>query len=355
MIYTQRTRLLDEELNENKDVITSQSENGSRPDKNVKISMLMSDGVDCYPDVTYAQVDKTLPYKLYPDVNLVQIENIETKSNAHITNQKLRTTQIKNRPVSTNLTSSYSDIRDAQSQYIKYDLGIESESIRCGDGPNMSIRQSPSSYMSPDMDVNDSVMFRRQQLTRVAQWIQNNQVMDGNAYNSSTEALSIDSGYKTKVTNSGNSALLDRETNSQRSISNNNEHADGHGGGHGGGHDGSDRNYMNHEQQDVASFSDEDLKLVSRSNNYAQTNLNNNIENTDNAHNTNKSSAQVDLAQMEYNVKQFLLKQNEWAGDQSQAGPNINATNKLMNCLPDVDVAPSSVSNRKLHRTETNL
>lgn len=383
ILYTQRSRLLDEELDEDKEVITSQSESGIQQENNIKISMLMSDGVECSTDVTYAQVNKitttstamaamatamtaatatatALENKGYADVSADYHNSLDTKSIGHHVlahTAQMRTSQINHQSSNqSNLTSSYSDIREPQGQLDKYEsvsnrYGIETDE-------HLSQGQSPS-FMSPDFDMNDTVTLRRQQLSRVAQWIQNNQVMDNATFNSSTEALSIDSGYKTKVTNSGNSALIDRDTtNSQRSVNNNisiSNDAIMIMPIKSGNIFSCERDQQN-QQGKVTLF---DVKNISSTsalfrNQYAQSNLNNNVADDDD--DRSSSSAQVDLAQMEYNVKQFLLKQNEWASSHQLADTNVTATNSLLNCLSDNDVsAASRATKRKTHRTETNL
>lgn len=330
ILYTQRCRFLDEELNEDKDIITSQSESGVQQEKKLKISMLMTDGVDCKADVAYAQILKPTTVNSYVGSTLCNSVGIDTQMNLHTGNQ-LDSNQLKDRHDCTNFTNPYADIRDSQNQYNKYDLELESVSNRCGNRTDLSQCQS-SNFMPSEVEINDNATFRRQQLTRVAQWIQNNQVMDNGALNSSTEALSIDSGYKTKLTNSGNSAIIDRESSSQKSTS---IHF-------------SSNIHVHSDQLDVSLIDNDETKLDIR--NYcAQSNMNNNIDGTD------KALAQVDLAQMEYNVKQFLLKQNEWANSHQNLNQNINTTNSLMNCLTDNDQSPTRRRNRNIHRTETNL
>lgn len=336
ILYTQRCRFLDEELNEDKDIITSQSESGIQQEKQLKISMLMSDGVECKADVAYAQIHKPTTSKSFMDTALCNNVDMELQTNVHVA--QMRPNQIQIRSGCTDFTSSYTDIRDTQNPYNKYDLGLESVSNRCGDQTDLSQCQSPN-FMATDIEINDNATFRRQQLTRVAQWIQNNQVMDNGALNSSTEALSIDSGYKTKLTNSGNSAIIDRETSSQKSANNNITTEDSI----------NFSSNIHQDQTEVSLISDDQLKLDSR--NYcAQSNMNNNVLVDD----TDKALAQ-DLAQMEYNVKQFLLKQNEWANHRC-LNQNITTANSLMT---DTDLSPATTTtttrNRKTHRTETNL
>lgn len=345
VLYTQRSRLLDEELEGDKDVIASQSENGVRADQSVKISMLMSDGVECNTDVMYAQVQKaagvTNTSTLDGYLDITNECNLSAKSNT-----MARTNQVaKNRSSNMHL-GSYADIREAEgaARCDKY----ESESNICDGTGDLSQCRSPCIMTA---DINDSATFRRHQLTRVAQWIENNQVMDNTAaFSSSNEALSIDSGYKTKVTNSGNGAYIDRKTNSQ-SLNNN--------------------VVTNSGEQEETMFDVSDVKIFAR-NNYAQSNINNNdcgsidvgsgsvdkiVDEDDDENKDDGSGAHVDLAQMEYNVKQFLLKQNEWARHRYSSTESHHSS-RISNNMIDhsSEDAPSTrITTPKTHRTETNL
>lgn len=187
-----------------------------------------------------------------------------------------------------------------------------------------------TSSISSDVDLQESALLRRQQLTRCVEWVQNSSQQIGGlgteigssieklSKNSSMEALSVDSGYKTKT-----GILV-----SENLIINNAQNC-------------------NLNLFKVTQLSDE--------RNFAQINLNNvnnnllsnessssSITNNNNLTKEQKqylnengelscSSSHVDIAQMEYNVKQFLLKQNEWAIHKS---------------------APIA---KNPHRTETNL
>lgn len=162
-----------------------------------------------------------------------------------------------------------------------------------------------TSSISSDVDLQESALLRRQQLTRCVEWVQNSGVVgteSGSSIeklskSSSMEALSVDSGYKTKT-----GILV-----SENLVLN---------------------NAQNCNLFKVAALSDES--------NFAQINLNNVNNNllcnassgntANNNHLTKEqkqylnengelscSSSHADIAQMEYNVKQFLLKQNEWA------------------------------------------
>lgn len=354
VIYTQRNRLLDEELDGDKGILASQSENDVRPDKNMKISMLMSDGIECDADVLYAQVQKG------PDISNAGISSIYTDipnnrlvskaSMTMISNAITLASQMsKNRPTSMISTGSYANTRGEDeggtNQCDKYDIDLN----LCGGNGDSTHCRSPC-IMSTD--INDTATFRRHQLTRVAQWIENNQVIDNAAgFSSSTEALSIDSGYKTKLTNSGNSAYIYRKTNSQKSLNNN--------------------VMANNSEQEETIFDITNINLYGSRSNYAPSYINNNdsvnidVDNVvadddnydeeDDGAKCPDSDANADLAQMEYNVKQFLLKQNEWAHHRFSATERPHSVNGSGDeSLHDV-ASTTQLTTLKNHRTETNL
>lgn len=260
---------------------------------------------------------------------------------------------------------------------------------------------SSSIMSSTDPDVQESAILRRQQLSRVAEWVQNNHLecvvsgsdvanvvgvsaaletglptsigsggrsklsgLDHRAMLTTTTtntsaATSIDSGYKTKAHRHNNNA----DPNGISSSSNGG--LIGLGIGTEGDNITSDSNAMTSAGHLSSSLSDDhkldtsvvvvvdDADDVQLPTAFAQSISNNNINNIiskrnsgDGCPNTttklaatdagnSRTTQPVDFAQMEYNVKQFLLKQNEWS--------TTKATRH------------EQTGDQVTHRTETNL
>lgn len=169
-----------------------------------------------------------------------------------------------------------------------------------------------TSSISSDVDLQESALLRRQQLTRCVEWVQNSSQQIGGgggvggtesgssieklSKNSSMEALSVDSGYKTKT------GILVSEN-----LHKTNAHL-----------------FKVTKLCDETNFAQINLNNVNNnllSNESSTSSITNNNNLTkeqkqylnENGELNCSSSSHVDIAQMEYNVKQFLLKQNEWA------------------------------------------
>lgn len=142
----------------------------------------------------------------------------------------------------------------------------------------------------------DNISLRRHQLTRVAQWVQNNSTIQNP---NSPENISLNEVHFLKDKNSeedGKKLLL----------------------------------------RDQVFQKNEKTFTCEKSNIKAQ-NISFEVENID----AKIDLSQMDLAQMEYNVKKFLLNQNEWSIPLSELGKSQNVDQKLQ------------VANYQ--RTETNL
>lgn len=198
---------------------------------------------------------------------------------------------------------------------------------------NQSGTQS-SSVSTSEPDIQESAILRRQQLNRVAEWVQNNHLdgvlLEGGRKSDGESVASLDSGYKTKVNN--NLSQCDEDVDESPKT----------------------------KPPTMTSLSDDKkLNPISKvSKDLAQnlSNINNNIVtgrrpttvgNNAPSHATidicddDGVKPQVDFAQMEYNVKQFLLKQNEWSINGQQQPPQSREA---------IATPPTNP-----HRTETNL
>lgn len=163
-----------------------------------------------------------------------------------------------------------------------------------------------SDLISIDHDVHNNILLRRQQLTRVAEWVQN----------SSNIPLPNSPEQKPGVLSDS------QQINSNMDVANNNSLA-------------SNQNYASMNSQ-----------AFQESAPYVENNAQTEKLNVDDSSLSNRSDDlcddKNDLAQMEYNVKKFLLKQNEWSmgGDRPLVEPFREETIFIKNSY---------------QRTETNL
>ncbi|XP_037034511.1 uncharacterized protein LOC119073253 isoform X3 [Bradysia coprophila] len=318
IIYTRRSRFLDDELDETKDVITSSQCDIPTEISSTNISMVMPNG---QPSL----IDQSIKGNKSDVENSVASSIIPKKNDLFVSNAK-----------DINLMDHIDTVR----HHHRLDK-VENETI-------LSKNVNKMSAQSTELEMQDNAFLRRQQLTRVAEWVQNNHLenIEPISSQSSMDAASIDSGYKTKVNNNCADTkvmLLDGD-NCLHNADNGNIVSDN-------------------------SLSD-DVKQIES--NFAQ--LNNNLINLNEHINgmdrhscvsaTTKQSvgsqcfpknqnAQLDLAQMEYNVKQFLLKQNEWSNNRKTSGGDELIEENAGN---GTDLASDlSLANKNPHRTETNL
>lgn len=162
--------------------------------------------------------------------------------------------------------------------------------------------------VSSEIDVNDSILLRRQQLTRVAEWVQNSSNIPlPNSPMQTLDNLSVSNDYE-----NNNSTLLAPLNQMYKESSENNA------------------------QNNLT-------KKLNESNNLS-------IKSDDLV-----GDGKIDLAQMEYNVKKFLLKQNEW--HHSISGESYAASKS--ECEEETIFKNKSTekltSSFLVQRTETNL
>ncbi|XP_055911657.1 putative uncharacterized protein DDB_G0291812 isoform X2 [Eupeodes corollae] len=372
IIYTRRQRFLDEELDDTKDIITS------------KISMVMTNQTQVDVVVTSngnasTEAATTIAKRMSNDklqqscelINSSSENNINCKMDLSSSNNNLSIDLINdttpllsvthsnnNNPqpsqsqqpqqlmspsevnIDRQLTNSYLEQQfknlvttEQQQQLLKASLNYDMLHLNDTNNCKASVNSkscTQSSSISDAIDLQESVLLRRQQLNRVAEWVQHNSqleqqqpINDHSETYASMEKLSMDSGYKTvhqqpqasqpqnhhqqeplnmplaissKITPSATSTFQSEENpkhgyrhldnfqtpESKLHYINGNDNGNGNGSGNGNGN----------QQQS--------LHEVVYNYKYAK----------DPENNSNKP---VDIAQMEYNVKQFLLKQNEWS------------------------------------------
>lgn len=188
MIYTRRSRFLDEELDENKDIITtSQYPNGTAEQRTYhKISMLMSDGVvTAMPNESKIESHK-LNHNAHDDtVNVAQNFNeCNQMDECDQPNQNYCTniTHIQNDSIG--LDRAYNGLtlneRDLSQNGTIKDPLIDANDLndhQIGDQKQQSqiihIHQFRQQTHSLSL-IDETSMLRRQQLSRVAEWVQNN-------------------------------------------------------------------------------------------------------------------------------------------------------------------------------------
>lgn len=320
IVYTRRSRFLDDELNETKDIITSPGRGDSpMAISSTNVSMVMLHG---QPSLIDQSVKSDLE-------NAVASLNIPKNNDLFISN------------------SNENNLID------HIGVGRHHNCLDKVENENENVNKTCN--QSSELDMEESALLRRQQLTRVAEWVQNNQLENIEPISSlsSMDATSVDSGYKTKVNNNNcNETKIIGMT------------ADNHDCLH---------HTDNGNIVGDTSLSD-NIKTES---NFAQTNniqINNNLIHLNQYVTVNgidmpssdatisqpnsgcshqNQNAQIDLAQMEYNVKQFLLKQNEWSNNKNNSGIDERCDGNAGN---SIDLTSNlSLTNKNPHRTETNL
>lgn len=314
VVYTRRSRLLDEELDDEKDITTGNiTINSQLNSASSQISMVMSSNGS----------------------NLNNNSNIQQNHLNKTDSEKFK-----------EIHSTKDMKMDSKKLIInkRFDNNAVNGSVSGGDN-SKSCTQSSS--ISSEIDLQETVMLRRQQLNRVAEWVQNSSQIninpaatpspktennDGNSLKNGLENVPL---AKPLSENNLGSNLINAHVPNQACSNNNsslmyktnitdniNEIA---------------QNSFNNDELSPTTFSklnnnslqmpqpkddNEDYKrnLINSPKMVAHTSsivnsctitdddsANNNIERCD------KSGDKIDLAQMEYNVKQFLLKQNEWS------------------------------------------
>lgn len=326
VIYTRRSRFLDEELDEHKDIVTTQTYNYLLSDVTIdrrprKISMLMSDGV------------KNTNSNSTIDLNAADNENEKTFFENYPNNTF---NGIGMKPPNLSPANEF--------RHEKVYLGDEMTALNA------------AQEMIDETDIHnhdETTMLRRQQLSRVAEWVQNNSTLEENVadYSDSADAsLCPTSDYKINIGRMNNgigSCPIDRELKTLASINRINDNSVNM------------MMMMNANQKRIDRLSTEsdrsmNANEISRNTFAQQTVAMNNLNNNCNSnYNDNQSDgktsmsveATVDLAQMEYNVKQFLLKQNEWSTTGNGSNGSMTAS----------QLSSNTDSLRNPQRTETNL
>lgn len=200
IIYTRRSRFLDEELDETKDIITTSPYppiNGSAESRTYhKISMLMSDGVvTAVPNESKTESYNKIAHKMRDPQDAQSYDECSQRNECDQPNQKYCTnlTHITNDAIGlersyNGLTMNDHDLsqNDAFGQSLNDSNALNDttdlkESIDAIEKQQQQQQQqSPFLHMHqfrpthPLSMVDETSLLRRQQLSRVAEWVQNN-------------------------------------------------------------------------------------------------------------------------------------------------------------------------------------
>lgn len=300
VVYTRRTRLLDEELDETKDIITS-PRSPNQTDQPLPFA-----GIPAGNKTDYEKCREVNP----SESSLLRKDLLSGSSMSISTATNDRSPQLA--PVILNMAKHRSDKA----------VHNTSDTTPSSRTANQSGTQS-SSVSTSEPDIQESAILRRQQLTRVAEWVQNNHLdgvlIEGGRKSDGESVASLDSGYKTKVNNNLSQCEEDADELPSSTLP----------------------------------LSDDNKLNPAKGNKVLAQNLSNNnliiTDRTPRALAANSpieaaAAPQIDFAQMEYNVKQFLLKQNEWSINVAAAPPHAAQT-----------MASNNSATTTPHRTETNL
>lgn len=287
-MYTKRERFLDEELDDTKDIITSSNTikfSPITPTCNIldSISVKDVDDTHCIKNID-ENMSKTDSEKLreiaaadkqqqlqqqQPQSQQPQIQSLE--SDRKLTNSFLEQ-QYKNFVTS----EQHQQLLKAS---FNYDILNFNESIGKNSMNSKSCTQSSST--SEAIDFEETALLRRQQLNRVAEWVENNSKIEEHEQNLKNLTLGLQDVNANGIISGHIKQTL---PNGVRLLSSNFK-----------------RTPYHHSKNPT--YITNDIPI-------AQNNV---ISGADMKHEVDSEKEDIDLAQMEYNVKQFLLKQNEWS------------------------------------------
>lgn len=315
VIYTRRSRFLDEELDEHKDIVTTQSHNYLSNNVSVdrrpqKISMLMSDGIK------NTNSNSIIDSNPLGNANEKSFFEIFPKDMCNGIDQNL---------------SSCNEFR-LENEYLRDELNV------------VSVTEKMVDDMADIQHHDETTMLRRQQLNRVAEWVQNNSTLEEHGADYCDSTVSTPSDYKINISRLNNgisNCSIDREIKSLTSINRNNMTMM------------MNTNQKRIERLSIGSTGSMNANEIVQNDFAQQTVAMNNLNNNNN--NCTSNNTTVDLAQMEYNVKQFLLKQNEWSTTGS-ASPYQSGGGRSNGSMTTSQLSGNTDSFiRQPHRTETNL
>lgn len=303
IIYTKRSRFVDEELSDTKEVVLTPGNNPSE----TKISMVMSPDI-LTSDLNDNKTDSEKYREAHSKELIGNVSNGTMGDNSAILN---------NQPSDTDISEKISDSS-------KINTTTQSSSVS---NSNLPVNQ---------LDIKDCTILRHQQLSRVAEWVQNSSIQNNINDDSNDESIT-DFNIRTAATkkfiennilNSNNSRIDAQQTLLNNSLISSTIHCNNLS------INSNSSNLVNNNLTTITTS-----KLYNPSshilydenkigNDFAQNNHNlghdNDYIHIGDTSPISSSSSPLpypnaketttnDIAQMEYNVRQFLLKQNEWS------------------------------------------
>uniref|UniRef100_T1GPG3 Uncharacterized protein n=1 Tax=Megaselia scalaris TaxID=36166 RepID=T1GPG3_MEGSC len=321
IIYKRRERFLDEELDDTKDVITSSSTTPFTPTSqscNILDSISVKDeDTNCIKNID-ENMSKTDSEKLREiaaaDKQQQQQQNQQPQLQSIESDRKLTNSFLEQQYKNFVTSEQHQQLLKAS---FNYDILNFNESICKNSVNSKSCTQSSST--SEAIDFEETALLRRQQLNRVAEWVENNSKIEEQEQNLKNLTLGLQDVNANPQTLNGIISGHIKQTlpNGVRLLTSNFKRTPYH--------------HSKQPQQLQPKLSDEP--------DIAQTNviLNCKEEDLSSSETQHQEKPDIDLAQMEYNVKQFLLKQNEWS---------IRSSSNFLGSLDDaMTTAESTTSN----------
>lgn len=351
IVYTKRSRFVDEELSDTKEVIVTPGRNSSE----TKISMVMSNDI-----LTTDLNDNKTDSEKYRESQSKEII---------ITNGVDNVVSSSGGGAATNLKPCDIDASEKISDSSKINTTTQSSSVS---NTNLPINA---------LDVKECAILRHQQLSRVAEWVQNNSIQNNINDDSNDESITdfnmrttknqlTNQFHETNILNNCNTAqnIINTPLNSSTNQCNN------HSINSNSCSLTTDNNNIignaTTNMYKTSQFLCDDTKI---GNDFAQNNvMQQQLHNVDNiVVSTPPSSSSLspinmepetttsnDIAQMEYNVRQFLLKQNEWS-IHNKISSNTSTPSPIVGGFKSLDagnsVGGATSSNSNSHKLATSI
>ncbi|KAL5293287.1 TJAP1 family protein [Megaselia abdita] len=304
IMYTRRERFLDEELDDNKDIITSSSTikfSPILPTCNILDSIsVKDDDTHCIKNID-ENMSKTDSEKLREIAAADKQQQQQLQQNQQ---PQLQSLECDRKLTNSFLEQQYKNFvtSEQHQQLLKasfnYDILNFNESLCKNSMNSKSCTQSSST--SEAIDFEETALLRRQQLNRVAEWVENNSKIEEREQNLKNLTLGLqDVNANNQQTLNGIISGHIKQTlpNGVRLLSSNFKRTP----------------YHHNKSSTEPNYITSDISIAQ--NNVILKDLPSEYVNGEEMkkHEIISEKEDIDLAQMEYNVKQFLLKQNEWS------------------------------------------
>lgn len=348
IMYTRRERFLDEELDDNKDIITSSSTikfSAISPTCNILDSIsVKDDDTHCITNID-ENMSKTDSEKLR------EIAAADKQQQQQQQLQQNQQPQLQSIECDRKLTNSFLEqqykhfvTNEQHKQLLKasfnYDILNFNESV-CENSMN-SKSCTQSSSTSEAIDFEETALLRRQQLNRVAEWVENNSKIEEHEQNLKNLTLGlqdVNANHQQSLNGIISGHIKQTLPNGVRLLSSNFKRTPYHHN-----KNSTEPNYITSDisiaqsnviMKDLSSeyVSEEDLKK----------------------HEIISEKQDIDLAQMEYNVKQFLLKQNEWSIRSSSNFLGSTSTSVTGNAAAESTTSNATVNQKLVSQSLINF